>query len=119
MGTKVTDPIGPWFIAAEALGEYIGIRFGRLPPAKTEPEWFFLRHIDFDGIGGFAELLRQRGAELPRLPQIKHPSPASWRPLLGTLPKLLKPKRRVEWRPLERQPNATSNTSTPPIAVAW
>jgi hypothetical protein len=50
----ISDPISPWFIAAEQLGEFIGIRFGRVPPGQTEPEWFFLRHTDFDGIGGLA-----------------------------------------------------------------
>lgn len=50
-----SDPISPWFVAAEQLGEFIGIRFGRVPPGQAEPEWFFLRHTDFDGIGGLAE----------------------------------------------------------------
>src|ERR1043165_2317609 len=61
MCTITTDPIAPWFIAAEELGEFIGIRFGRVPPEGTEPEWMFLRHTDFDGIGGVAALLRARG----------------------------------------------------------
>src|ERR1043166_7061003 len=87
MCTITTDPIAPWFIAAEELGEFIGIRFGRVPPEGTEPEWMFLRHTDFDGIGGLAELLRRRGAHLPRLPQIKHPSPPSWLSLRRVPPK--------------------------------
>jgi hypothetical protein len=118
MVEKKTDPISPWFTACEDLGEYIGIRFGRLAPGSSEPEWFFLRHIDFDGIGGFAELLRRRGAQLPRLPQIKHPSPPSWLPLLNMLPKFLTPRQKVKWQPLERDPEV-SKTPQPPRAVAW
>jgi hypothetical protein len=113
-----TDPISPWFIAAEQLGEFIGIRFGRVPPGATEPEWFFLRHTDFDGIGGLAELLRQRGAELPRLAQIKHPARPSWLWLLRMLPKFLKPRQRVAWGPLERGP-VLDTSAQPPPAVAW
>lgn len=119
MSAKKTDPISPWFLAAEALGEYIGIRFGRVAPGTSEPEWMFLRHIDFDGIGGFAELLRQRGAELPRLPQIKHPSNPSWLPLIRSLPKFVKPRQRVRWRAMERGPVPTGTTPQPPRAVAW
>jgi len=112
------DPIRPWFDAAEDLGEYIGIRFGRLPPGASEPEWFFLKHTDFDGIGGLAHLLRERGAELPRLAQIKHPAPPSWVSLVRALPKFARPMRRVKWGPLEG-PTRPSTPSVPPPAVAW
>jgi hypothetical protein len=118
MSAKQSDPIGPWFIAAEQLGEYVGIRFGRLASGTSEPEWTFLRHIDFDGIGGFAELLRRRGATLDRLPQIKHPAAPSWLPFVRAMPKLLKPRRRVEWRRLESGPVVTTGDGPPP-AVAW
>lgn len=114
----MTDPISPWFIAAEQLGEFIGIRFGRVAPGSSQPEWFFLRHTDFDGIGGLAELLRRRGAELPRLPQIKHPIRPSPLWLLRALPKFLKPRRRVQWGPLESGPTL-EGTGQPPPAVAW
>ena len=118
MAENAFDPIRSWFIAAEELGEYIGIRFGRIPPGATEPEWTFLRHTDFDGIGGFAEILRQRGAVLPRLAQIKHPSRPSWLPLIKSLPKLLKSRHPLKWGPLTGEPKATTN-SKPPLAVGW
>src|ERR1700722_5784278 len=118
MAENASDPIKSWFIAAEELGEYIGIRFGRLAPGAAQPEWIFLRHTDFDGIGGFAEILRQRGAVLPRLAQIRHPSSPSWLPLIKSLPKLLKTRRPVKWVPLAGKPGVTTN-STPPTAVAW
>jgi hypothetical protein len=115
---KKNDPISPWFNAAEDLGEYIGIRFGRIAPGASDPEWMFLRHIDFDGIGGFAELLRRRGAHIPRLPHIKHPANPSWLPLLRMSPKFLLPLHRVKWSPLERGP-VLSGEPQPPPAVAW
>ena len=118
MVEKKSDPISPWFNACEDLGEYIGIRFGRVAPGASGPEWMFLRHIDFDGIGGFAELLRRRGAHLPRLPQIKHPANPSWLPFVQMLPTFLKPRQRVKWRTLEREP-LPDGTPQPPPAVAW
>jgi hypothetical protein len=112
------DPIAAWFIAAEELGEFIGIRFGRLAPGTTEPEWIFLPHTDFDGIGGLAEILRRRGAKVEGLPQIKHPVAPSWISLLRALPKFLSPRRPVKWRPLARA-SAAGNCRQPPTAVAW
>jgi NRPS condensation-like uncharacterized protein len=118
MANKKTDPISPWFIAAEELGEYIGIRFGRLSPGASEPEWIFLRHTDFDGIGGFAEILRAKGAEIPSLPQIKHPAPPSTITLVKNLLKSLGPRKRVRWGALERGASVNGG-SQPPQAVAW
>ncbi|SRR5581483_64688 len=116
--TEAFDPIKSWFVAAEEIGEYIGIRFGRIAPGASEPEWIFLRHTDFDGIGGFAELLRRGGAVLPRLPQIRHPSNPSWLPLLRSLPKFLKPRRPLKWSPLKGRPMPSTSELQPP-AVAW
>src|ERR1035437_7757380 len=118
MSKKSVDHISPWFIAAEQLGEYIGIRFGHVSTSAAEPEWIFLRHTDFDGIGGLAEILRQRGGELPRLPQIKHPASRSWVSLVRMSPKYFKPKQRVKWGPLDRG-GAINSGSQPPVAVAW
>jgi NRPS condensation-like uncharacterized protein len=119
MSKNGTDPISPWFILCEELDEYIGIRFGRVAPGMFNPEWMFVRHTDFDGIGGFAELLRRRGAVIPRLPQIKHPAPASKMSLVRALPKFLKPRRRVKWGQLERGPVHSSSREEAPKAVAW
>jgi hypothetical protein len=118
MSAETSDPIPTWFVAAEEIGEYIGIRFGHLTPGAHDPEWVFLRHTDFDGIGAFAELLRRNGAILPRLPQIKHPSKPSLLPLLGTMRKAIKPRHRLKWR-FTDNPTAPSTNSTPPQAVAW
>src|SRR5208282_4604509 len=92
---------------------------GRVAPGATEPDWVFLRHTDFDGIGGFAELLRRRGADIPKLAQIKHPARASWFCLARALPKILKPRRRVQWGEIERGPVVISSPEQSPLAVAW
>lgn len=113
-----TDAISSWFVAAEELDEYIGIRFGHVPPHSNQPEWTFLRHIDYDGIGGFAELLRRRGALLPRLPQLKHPCPPSWLSLLKALPAYASPRKRIRWEPMNED-TLPSTRTTPPAAVAW
>lgn len=110
------DSLNLWFYAAEELGEYIGIRFGHIPSGATEPEWTFLRHTDFDGIGGLAHILRQKGATLGRLPQVRYPAAPSVLPLLRLVPKFLQPRHRVKWLPL----GATrKNGPHPPPAVAW
>jgi hypothetical protein len=119
MPRKTIDAISPWFLAAEELGEYIGIRFGRVPAGSAEPEWFFLRHTDYDGIGGLAELLRRRGAKVDNLLQIKYPAPPSWLPLLRALPKYLRPRKRVKWAVLERGIGGTDQPPQPAPAVAW
>jgi hypothetical protein len=118
MTVRAADPIASWFIAAEELGEFIGIRFGRLAPGAFEPEWTFLPHTEFDGIGGLAELLRNEGARVERLPQIKYPLSPSWFSLLRALPKYVSPRRRINWGPLAKG-SAPGDSSRPPTAVAW
>src|SRR5882724_7555357 len=109
MPAKSTDIIGEWFIAAEELGEYIGIRFGHIAPGTEQPEWTFLSHRDFDGIGGLARLLRQGGADLERLAQMKYPgSPSRWA-VIRALPKFLSPRRHVEWSSLDWEPAVCSS----------
>ena len=117
MRNQTDDSIVRWFLAAEELGEFIGIRFGQLPRESQEPQWIFLRHAHFDGIGGLADILRRRGANLARLPQIKHPSRPSWLPLLRTLPRFLSPRHRIKWRQLDGA-SSVSTSATPPAAVA-
>jgi len=66
------DILGEWFEAMESLGEDISIRFGRVDERGDAPVWEPLPHARFDGVGGFAQLLRQHGhAELRTLPQLK------------------------------------------------
>ncbi|MGH7977283.1 MAG: hypothetical protein ACREDS_01265 [Limisphaerales bacterium] len=118
MSKTTFDPIKPWFLSCEEMGEFIGIRFGRIVTGKTEPEWIFLPHKEFDGIGGFADILRKRGATLGRLPQVRHPAPPSRFSVLSLLPKYLQSRRHVKLIPLDRSLNV-NGTSKPPSAVAW
>jgi len=82
MSKNVTDPISPWFNICEELGEYIGIRFGRIAPGTSDPEWFFVRHTDFDGIGGMAELLRSLPRNHPNRSRILERYRTMWASLL-------------------------------------
>lgn len=118
MAEKANDPIRPWFDAMEDLGEYIGIRFGRTTPDMAQPEWIFMRHSDFDGIGGLAEIFRRRGVDLPRLMQIKYPSQPSWKWLFKNASKNLAKRNRVVWSDLKQGP-AFDTRLAPPPAVAW
>ncbi|MDB6026473.1 MAG: hypothetical protein JWM68_2696 [Verrucomicrobiales bacterium] len=118
MSEKPFDPIKPWFKSAQDSGEYIGIRFGRIPTGSTTPEWIFLPHSEVDGIGGFADILRKRGVDLCRLPQIKHPSEPSRLAVLKTFPKFLQPRRKLKWRTLDGATRLSTATEEP-TAVAW
>jgi len=118
MPKEAFDPIKSWFVAAEALGEFIGIRFGRVRPGSDEAEWIYRPHTDYDGIGGFADILRKRGEPLPKLPHIKHPTNPSWMPLIKSVPKLMKPRRKLAWN-LPPGKTALSTSTEPPPAVAW
>ncbi len=112
------DPLSPWFVAAEDLGEFVGIRFGRVAPGEKEPEWIYHKHINVDGIGGFAQIFRDRGVTLKELPQIKYPLAPSSLAILQSLPKFIRPKKRLKWTKLDGEPKPTVNTE-PPTAVAW
>ena len=118
MPKEKTDVMKLWFLALEELGDFIGMRFGRMAPGEAEPEWMFPRHADFDGVGWFADNLRQNGVMLERLPTIRYPAPPPRLAVLRNLPKYLKPKHRLKWAPLERG-SAKADSSKPPLAVAW
>ncbi len=115
---RIDDVMKLWFLSAEELGEYIGMRFARVTPGATEPEWMFPRHADYDGIGWFADNLRRRGGALDCLPTIRHPAEPSKLSFLRILPHYLKPRRPLKWKTLGRGPT-TSKCSSPPPAVAW
>ena len=102
----------------EEMGEYIGIRFGHLAPGRSEPEWTYLPHSEFDGIGGLAHLLRTRGVQLPELPKIPHPSNPSWSWFLKTIPKYAAKRTRLNWGNVDPGPGP-KNTRIPPVAFAW
>ena len=112
------DPIRPWFETLESVGEYAGIRFGKVDPVTSEVEWMFLSHAEFDGIGGFAHLLRERGAVIKDLPQITHPGLLSWWAFIRFLPTMLAPRRTLKWRALKTG-NQPPPAGQPPTSVAF
>jgi hypothetical protein len=113
-----SDALRPWFELLEEMGEFIGIRYGRVHPVTREVEWMYLSHAQYDGIGAFAELLRERGAEIPELPQITHPARFSLLSFLRFLPALGAPRKTLKWKPL-KQGAPMEDTSQPPPAVAF
>lgn len=58
----------------------MGIRYGRVSKSG-QVRWFDVSHCECDGIGGFARLLREQGAEIAKLPETKHPCRSVIRPL--------------------------------------
>lgn len=75
------NPSEDWFRASEAAGDFMGIRYGKISIKTGEIQWFHVSHCDNDGIGGFARLLREQGAQIPELPKTKHPCRRILRPL--------------------------------------
>lgn len=110
-------PVQPWFETLEDMGEFIGIRFGRVDVETDEVEWVFRSHKEFDGIGGFADIFREKGIDLAPLPKITHPYPLSWVPLIKSLPAYMKPRRALSWGAIKRGEPASE--IGPPSAVGW
>lgn len=112
------DPIRPWYEANQRVGDYSMIRFGHLRPGATELDWISIPHSEFDGIGGFTHLLREKGVPMDTLPENPHPSEPSWWPFLRSIPKLLGPRRRLSWKPLEQGPPVAPGALPDPV-LAW
>lgn len=112
------DPIRTWFLSLQETGEFIGIRFGRIAPGDSQPEWIYLSHSEVDGIGGFAQILRLRGGDLPRLPRLKHISEPSRFAVLKNLLKFLRPRNRLKWTCVEG-PSEPGDSGLAPKAVTW
>ncbi|MGJ8644230.1 MAG: hypothetical protein ACSHX9_12545 [Luteolibacter sp.] len=105
-----------WFLAAEATGDFMGIRYGRLPEGTDEVEWLFVSHGECDGIGGFARLLRERGADVGALPETGHSDRRVMLPLWNLLRRkrpVGKVARRADWVPAAGVSGGVSK------AVAW
>lgn len=116
------DLLGRLFQEYHRKGEDMGMRFGRLAPgaANAVPEWCFLPHWRYDGIGGFGHLLRERGVPgLARLPGMSRPGKLGvahhTRALLRHVVRVSTPTvqrwRRVDeaWRPPARAPGRCAN----------
>jgi len=98
------------------MGESFLFRLGRYRPDMSQPDWFFLPHQHFDGLGGLAHLLRttqRTELEIPALAPDDRPSTlAQWMAALRLLcQRLVRPR---PWRLAQ----TGSKTSTEP-AFAW
>jgi hypothetical protein len=98
-----------WFRASEAVGDYMGIRYGQI--SNGELEWLEVSHCECDGIGGFARLLRERGLKNLTVPQTKHSSRGIflplWRLLCGKIKKEICAERN-DWK-----------QTSPSINITW
>lgn len=110
------DPIKPWYEAIGQTGDYVMIRFGRVKPGATEVEWVSIPHSEFDGIGGFAHLLREKGVEMDHLPENSHLQKPSWGPFLKSVPKLMGPRKQLKWRDFPKSETAESTLPDPKLA---
>jgi hypothetical protein len=107
---------GNWFDALERMGESFLIRLGRYRPGMRQPDWFFLPHQDFDGLGGLAHLLRTKERTelaIPQLAPTDRPSAlAKWMSALRLLCR--RPVRPRSW-----QPTAAKSSASTEAAFAW
>jgi hypothetical protein len=123
-GAHSPDRISHWFAVQEERGEYNGIRFGQRPQGSTqEPEWVFLDHRSFDGIGGFAHLLRASGEPVPILPTLREPKlPSIWRRAVALLRVLLaKRSATTRWKKQDKAWKLTGTTAqldVSPVALS-
>ena len=53
------EPAVASFLVAEELGEVMLMRYGRLREEDGPVEWDYVPHVLFDGLGGFAHMLRR------------------------------------------------------------
>lgn len=111
--------IAQWFRASEATGDLVSIRYGHKSADSEEIQWSFISHCECDGIGGFAQLLRKKGAHLPALPKTNYPNRKIFRSLWNfwrrRSPSVTTATRK-DWALATKQ---TTHCPEPPQAVAW
>ncbi len=79
-----TDWVGEVFAAMRDSGEDISIIYGSTgPAAPRSPKWFEVQHDQFDGISGFALVLREQGLRPDAVPTLKADRFTLWRGLQG------------------------------------
>lgn len=113
------DPIQPWFEALEAMGEYSGIRFGRVDETTGEVEWIDMSHKYYDGLGGFAKILRDRQCGIGSLPRIPHLVKESWWPFVKNTAVMLLPRKRLGIDTGENSSGDSLDYGSAPKAFAW
>lgn len=96
-----TDWVAEMFRALQDCGEDISIVFGekQAGSGQAEPRWVALPHDRYDGISGLAALLRNRGAGVEKLPQLRDDRFTFLRGLRGFMAAIPAMKlRRQQWK---------------------
>ncbi len=124
------DPIKPWFETLRGMGEFTGIRYGVLSDEEVEsglePLWLYRDHQLFDGIGGFVDVLRERGVcyESVDIPLNARAESVTWWPFIRGLPSLLFSRRKrltfkSPFLSSDRPKGVSLDLDEAPEAVAW
>lgn len=101
------------------MDEFIGIRYGRIDPETDKVDWHFKPHSSFDGIGGFANIFTEFGADLGSLPKITHPARQSILPLLKLMPRFVKLRKVLSWAKSLNVTPDMSKADVPGKCVSW
>ncbi|HXE43272.1 MAG TPA: hypothetical protein VN516_09635 [Candidatus Baltobacteraceae bacterium] len=118
MEKKISDPITPWYSAVGELGDFIGMRFARVAPGSSEPEWIFVPHNQYDGVGAIVKMFGERGGKFDSLPQAKPPAKPPQNLFWRLLKLNFRSRGRLKWKSL----GAVGKVPVPPqpvSAVAW
>jgi hypothetical protein len=87
------------FLALEELGEVMVMRYGRMKRPDDPPLWDYVPHVQFDGIGGFADILRRYEQHRADPIHAREASPPSLRTVLRGVRGVLDRARRSASRP--------------------
>ncbi|HVU28251.1 MAG TPA: hypothetical protein VHG71_11020 [Verrucomicrobiae bacterium] len=112
------DPMKPWFLALESMGEFIGMRLARIPPGKSEPDWIYVPHSECDGFAVIKKLFAERGGIVEALPQARHPAKPSVSSFFKLMKMQMQPRWRLHWKDLGAS-RGKSDPCQPAPAVAW
>jgi hypothetical protein len=114
------DLIDEWFSALEKHGECCRIRLGRYVAGTAEPEWFFLPHQRYDGLGALARVQAHEFGQVLDLPRSSEQAPgwlrrwlAAFRCALRRRPELL------TWRDENRSWRPVASSRSSPTSAAW
>jgi hypothetical protein len=114
------DLVGEWFSALEAEGESFTFRLGRYRREMPEPEWYFLPHERYDGLGGLAHVLRTQRQTQIDLPRSSERPPSRLSKFLAALSFLFR-RRSRPMRFCDADPSFEPRTAAEvaPSALAW
>jgi len=107
------DWVAEWFPILRLHGEFTDIVFGRVSKQEA-PEFFYLDHGHYDGIGGFQQLLAEKeGINLPA-PQLKELKSNFLKRILGFILYLLDSRvRHISWNKRQTEGSFKRNHPIP------